>query len=147
MKERLNFKRDCRHAPSIVNVRIEESHVPVCLLATTDNSYFSSTHSLLHEYSLRNSPLGRLLTPKMRLPQLSTFRELGYGVLFFVCAMLGMWLGLSCLVSPIRSGPIDYEIWKDVRAAVIGAIGGSVFWLWCRYKFLRRPGAGPRPNF
>jgi hypothetical protein len=87
----------------------------------------------------------RSVSATMKLPQLSMFRELGYGVAFFFCAMVGMVIGLSCLVSPVRHGPIDYTIWEDVRAAIAGAIAGAVFWLWCRNTFLRRPGSRTHP--
>jgi hypothetical protein len=67
------------------------------------------------------------------------FRELRYGVWFFLSAMIGMFVGVSVLVPPVRSGAIDYQIHQDVIAAVIGAIGGCVAWLVYRYNFLTQP--------
>ena len=72
----------------------------------------------------------------------SMFREIGYGAIFFLSAMVGMFAGLVLLVPPIRSGPVDYQIWDEVRAAIIGASGGGIAWLWIRYSFLRMPKDG-----
>jgi hypothetical protein len=67
------------------------------------------------------------------------FRELGYGVCFFMSAALGGFLGLTCLVSPIRGGTHESQRWEDVTAIVFGVIVGSLAWLAYKYRVFGAP--------
>ena len=74
------------------------------------------------------------------------FREIGYGFMFLLCAAVGGCAGACCLVPAVRGGSIEAQAWEEARAIVIGAIGGSILWLWYRYTFLRRPKNGQKPD-
>jgi hypothetical protein len=62
----------------------------------------------------------------------SAFREIGYGVLFFLSAALGGFLGLTANQGP-RSGTIESKMWEDVTAILLGTFCGAVAWLAFRY--------------
>jgi LPXTG-motif cell wall-anchored protein len=53
---------------------------------------------------------------------MSAYREIGYGAMFFVCAFIGAFLGLTGSGSPL--------------IAVVGAIIGGGCWLAYKYKNL-----------
>jgi len=67
------------------------------------------------------------------------FRELGYGVLFFLSAAAGAIFGPGLLYPGPRGGSIEAQIQEDVTATILGAIGGAVGWLIFKYTYLRLP--------
>jgi hypothetical protein len=67
------------------------------------------------------------------------FRELRYGVLFYLSAMAGAVLGHSTVSFPrVRSGDADAEAREAAIMAVIGAFAGAVAWLAFKYRRERR---------
>jgi hypothetical protein len=71
------------------------------------------------------------------------FRELGYGVLFFLTAMAGAFVGLICWGAHPSHGPEEHTQWY-VEGAIGGAIAGGWLWLWLKYT--RLSAAPPTKN-
>lgn len=64
-------------------------------------------------------------------------REIGFGFLFFLSAMLGAFgIGPALFIGPSKS--YDESMWQTIRALVIGSIIGGATWLWIRYNFLTK---------
>jgi hypothetical protein len=70
---------------------------------------------------------------------MAMFREVGYGVCFFLSAALGGFLGLTCLVSPVRGGTHESQMWEDVRAILFGVLAGGLVWLAYKYRLFAQP--------
>jgi hypothetical protein len=60
------------------------------------------------------------------------FRELGYGVLFYLSAMAGAIVGGIFWSGAISHGPEEHILWL-VQGAIGGAILGGGAWLWYMY--------------
>jgi hypothetical protein len=73
------------------------------------------------------------------------FRELGDGVMFFLCAALGTLFGAMLWSSHISHGPEEHNAWL-VQGAIGGAIIGGAAWLWYKYNFLRPPNNRRKSN-
>jgi hypothetical protein len=71
------------------------------------------------------------------------FREIGYGVLFFLSAAVGGLLGLVAVTRP-RGGTVESQMQEDVTAILAGTFCGAVAWLVVRYTYLR-PATDNRP--
>jgi hypothetical protein len=68
---------------------------------------------------------------------MGAFREIGYGVLFYVFTIVGAIAGINVLareVSDDFDGRVVY-----VTNAVVGAALGGGFWLYIRYGVLNQP--------
>ena len=70
------------------------------------------------------------------------FRELRYGVMFFLSAAAGGWLGLTLVTRP-RGGTIESQMQEDVTAIVCGTLAGSFAWLAYKYLYLTSPPKSP----
>lgn len=67
------------------------------------------------------------------------FRELGYGVLFFLSTMLGALLGVGLFMPPILSFEPENMAACVVLGAILGANVGGVGWLAIKRKLLTPP--------
>jgi hypothetical protein len=61
------------------------------------------------------------------------FRELGYGVLFFLAAAVGAALGVTVITPAVTSG-YDREalVWRQALAAIAGATICGAVWFYIR---------------
>jgi hypothetical protein len=60
------------------------------------------------------------------------FRELGYGVCFYLSAMLGAIVGVIVFSGHTRHPALATE-WL-IEGTIAGAMAGSVAWLWAKYS-------------
>ena len=67
------------------------------------------------------------------------FRELGYGVVFFLSTMLGALLGVGLFMPPILSFDPEDMAACVVLGAILGASVGGLGWLAFKRKFLIPP--------
>jgi hypothetical protein len=67
------------------------------------------------------------------------FRELEYGLRFFLSAVAGSVAAFFVFIPMVRGGTPETRIYEDVRVIVLGAICGSVAWLTYRYTYLWPP--------
>ena len=63
------------------------------------------------------------------------FRELGFGVCFFVSAMLGMFNGVNCYIPTNRSEAIEAQM--QLVWAMFGLIAGGIAWLWWKHRITK----------
>lgn len=68
--------------------------------------------------------------------ELTVFRELGYGAMFFLSAMLGMACGV--MLVPESALPRHIELPMEVRCIVGGTVAGAALWLTFRFFALER---------
>jgi len=65
------------------------------------------------------------------------FREVRYGLMFFLCAMAGLLCG-GGLCAGITDKATDSEQWI-ITGAILGTAAGSLFWLSYKYSNRKPP--------
>jgi hypothetical protein len=67
---------------------------------------------------------------------MSAFRELRYGCMLYMSAMLGAVVCYGLLVPAAWSGSAESHMREDASAIIVGSIAGCAAWLIFKYSYL-----------